>query len=222
VSVYVLGTDVGVGKTVTCALLLQRWGNAIDLAYWQPIATRGEADRDLATVAALCTARVDLLPETYLLRPAVSPHLAARREGLEIDPERVLEELARHRRVGRGLVVEAAGGLLEPLTDWGYTQADLISRTRLRALLVARTAPGTLNHTLLTLEALRRRHVPVAGVVLAGPRDLELRAAVERLGEVPVLLEIEPLAAVTAEAVARAAPRLDPRGVLAPLLAEVP
>jgi malonyl-CoA O-methyltransferase len=85
------------------------------------------------------------------------------------------------------------GGLLVPLTDAGYLLADFLVAARLPCLLVARSTLGTINHTLLSLEALRARGIGIAGVVLDGPPNRENRRAIERLGQVPILAEIPPL-----------------------------
>ena len=119
--------------------------------------------------------------EGYLFREPLSPHLAARLEGAAIDPDHLLAELARHRAEspGRALVVEGAGGLLVPLTG-DLLLIDLLAAAGLPCLLVALAGLGTINHTLLSLEALRRRGLEVAGVVMNGPPDPENGAAIER------------------------------------------
>ena len=105
-SLWVLGTDTGVWKTITSALILNRYGSQEKLAYWKPVSTGGDADRDRTTVAALLEPQIEVLPESYLLQMPVSPHLAARREGVEIEPGRILEDLERHRAAdpGRGIL----------------------------------------------------------------------------------------------------------------------
>lgn len=210
----VVGTDTGVGKTVVSALLAASWAARGPAAYWKPVATGAEEDRDAATVARLAGPGVEVLPETYLFPAPLSPHLAARLAGGRIDPERVLAELGRHRAVpGRALVVEGVGGLLVPLTEEGYLLIDLLAAARLPCLLVARSTLGTINHTLLSLEALRARDLPVAGIVLVGPPNPENRRAIERLGGVPVVAEVPPLA-LTPAAIAAAARAFDPEGSL--------
>src|SRR5262249_55880626 len=143
----------------------------------------------------------------------LSPHLAARLVGATIDPALLRKELARHRAAGRALVVEGVGGLLVPLTEEGYLFVDFLLESRLPCLLVARGTLGTINHTLLTLEALRARAIPIAGVVLDGPPNRENRRAIERLGRVPVLAEVAPLA-LDRPAIAAAAQSFDPEGRL--------
>ncbi|HXO20614.1 MAG TPA: dethiobiotin synthase [Thermoanaerobaculia bacterium] len=218
-SLAVVGTGTGVGKTVVSAVLLARFKGILPLAYWKPVATGAREGRDTATVGELCGPAVEVLPESYLFQEPLSPHLAARLEGAEIAPALLLAELARHRGEGRrGLVVEGVGGLLVPFTDAGYLLADFLVAAELPCLLVAASGLGTINHTLLTLEALRARRLAVAGVVLAGPPNAENRRSIERLGAVPVVAEVAPLPAVDRAAVAGAARGFDPAGRLEPYL----
>ncbi|HZF10975.1 MAG TPA: dethiobiotin synthase [Thermoanaerobaculia bacterium] len=215
----VVGTDTGVGKTVISAIVTAAWAERQPVAYWKPVATGGypgDPDRDTATVARLLGPGIEVLAETYLFPDPLSPHLAARRVGATIEPARLLADLARYRAaaaVGRGLVVEGVGGLLVPLTDAGYLFADFLVAARLPCLLVARSTLGTINHTLLTLEALRAREIPIAGAVLDGPPNPENRRAIERLGRVTVLAEVPPLT-LDRPTVAAAARNFDPEGRL--------
>ncbi len=205
----VVGTDTGVGKTVACAVLLTRWA-AHQPAYWKPVATGARDERDTDTIRRLCPPEIEILPESYLLAEPLSPHLAARREGATIDPGRLLADLLSHRATlaGRPLVVEGAGGVLVPLTDDGYLLADLLAAAALPCLVVARSTLGTINHTLLTLEALRSRKIQVKGVVLNGPRNPDNRHAIERFGAIQVVGELPPLPMLTPAAISAAAPEL--------------
>ena len=157
-----------------------------------------------------------VLEECYRFAPPLSPHLAARLAGVEIEPERILSAYRRHRESsGNGLlVVEGIGGLLVPLTDRGYLFADLIKVLGLPCLVVSSSQLGTINHTLLTLEALRSRGLSLAGVVLNGPVNLENRRAIERFGQTRVVAELEPLNPLSRETIAQAASEFDPDGVL--------
>jgi dethiobiotin synthase len=209
VSLAVVGTGTEVGKTVVAAVLMARHGKRLGLTYWKPVATGSSEGRDTERVAQLSGGRVR--DEVYLFPEPLSPHLAARLAGVRIDPARILAERADDGK----LVVEGVGGLLVPLTDEGYLVADLLLEMRLACLLVALSTLGTINHTLLTLEALRSRGLGVAGVVLNGPPNAENRLAIERFGEVAVIAEVPRLDPLTAETLRAAASRLDPAGVLA-------
>jgi dethiobiotin synthase len=215
-SLVVTGTGTGIGKTVACAAVLARHGRSLRLAYWKPIATGAVEGRDAASVKRWCGHLAGILDEVYLLDAPLSPHLAARRERRVIDPETVLAALVRHglEDAERSLVIEGAGGLLVPLTDRGYLLADLFREMHLPCLVAASSRLGTINHTLLTLEALRSRGLEVAGVVLNGPRDRENRLAIERFGGVEVVGEIDAIPRPGRAAIERAARGFDRGGRL--------
>lgn len=196
-TLFVAGTDTGVGKTVVSALLVARFGELRALGYWKPVATGAADERDRATVEALVPGVV-APAEAYLFADPVSPHLAARREGVPIELGRIAARYAELRSVWpeRDWVVEGAGGLLVPLDDNGTLQVELVRQMAVPLLLVARSTLGTINHTLLTLEAARRRSLEIAGVVLSGPPNADNREAIERFGDVAVVAElprVEPL-----------------------------
>jgi len=221
VSLAVVGTGTEVGKTVVSAVLLARYSESSSLAYWKPVATGSRDGRDVEEVARLVPPSLEILPETYLFREPLSPHLAARLDGASIDPARLLAELARHQaeKPERALVVEGAGGLLVPLTDSDLL-IDCFAAAHIPCLLVALSGLGTINHTLLSLEALRARRMEIAGVVLNGPQNPENRAAIEHFGRVAVIAELPPLPALDRAAVARGSIAFDREGVLAAHLAQ--
>lgn len=217
-SLWVLGTDTGVGKTVISAMILHRYGGEHRLAYWKPVSTGGNADRDRTTVAGIAPSSIAILDETYLLELPASPHLAARKENVVIDPQRLIGDLQRHVHGDpqRGVVIEGAGGVMVPLNDRGDRYIDVIAATGLPVVVVARSSLGTINHTLLTLEALRTRDVEVLGVVINGPPDPENCSAIRTFGEVAVLAEVPPLTgALSAALIAGAAEDFDADGILA-------
>jgi len=180
----VCGTDTDVGKTVVSALLVQGLG----ATYWKPVQSGLEGGGDTGRVQRLLDLPAERIqPEAYRLEAPVSPHWAAERQGVSIDPERLALPSSRG-----PLVVETAGGLLVPLRrDW--LQIDQIARWGLPVLLVARSGLGTLNHTLLSLEALARRRIPVLGLVLNGAPHADNPRTLAHLGGVPVLAELAPL-----------------------------
>ncbi len=180
----VCGTDTDVGKTVVSALLVQGLG----AHYWKPVQSGLEDGGDSGRVQRLLDLSPERLwPEAYRLTTPVSPHWAAERDGLSIDPT-----LLTLPAWDGPLVVETAGGLLVPLRrDW--LQIDQIAIWGLPVLLVARSGLGTLNHTLLSLEALKRRSIPVLGLVLNGEPHPDNPRTLAALGGVPVLAELPPL-----------------------------
>lgn len=192
--VFVTGTDTGVGKTLVSACLVRRW----QADYWKPLQS-GLADEagDTSTVAHLAGQPV-CFPPVGAFQASLSPQAAAEAEGACIDPAQlVLPDVA----AGRVLVVEGAGGLMVPATD-RLMMLDLVALWGLPVVLVARSGLGTLNHTLLSLQALRERGVAVAGVVLNGPQNRANSRTIAQKGKVRILAELEPLARITPDVVA--------------------
>jgi dethiobiotin synthase len=198
-----------VGKTVVCAAILHCYREAAQLRYWKPVQTGIEQDDDTAEVRRL--AECETAPGIRLPRP-VSPHLAARLSGVPI----VLNDL-KLPSPDEAIcwIVEGAGGALVPLNDTEL-MADLMRSLSLPVVIVARSELGTINHTLLTLEALRARKLCVAGVVMVGKPNRDNREAIEHYGRVSVLGEMPLLDPLNAAAVRRwAVAELDPYGRLA-------
>jgi dethiobiotin synthase len=197
---FVTGTDTDVGKTVVAAWLVARLG----ACYWKPVQAGTHPETDSATVRRLSGAAPDrILPEAYVLAEPMAPHEAARREGITIDMAKLVPPPCH-----RPLVVEGAGGLMVPLNEQSYV-IDLARELDLPLILVARSTLGTINHTLLSLEAIRRRALPLAGVVMNGPETPHNRAAIERYGRVEVIAEIPWLDRVTPEALMAIEPEID-------------
>ena len=215
-SLVVVGTDTEVGKTVVSAVVLGRYARRRRLAYWKPIATGAEGETDTGLVRRWVGHRVEVLDEAYLYAPPVSPHLAARLASRPIEPEVILSRLVQHGLDDplRNLVVEGIGGLHVPLTSQGYLLSHLLKDMHLPCLLVARSGLGTINHTLLSLEAIRERGLSLAGVVMVGPRDKENKAAIEKYGDVKVTAELEWITRLGRASIEKAARRFDTRGRL--------
>ena len=192
--VFVTGTDTEVGKSVVaasiCAALAAR-GDRV--AAFKPVVTGldekpGELGRDhelLASVASAGQSPEEVAP--YRFGPPVSPHLAAELAGVTIEPAELVAAARGHEL----LVCEGVGGLLVPITP-GYLVRDLAVDLALPLVVAARPGLGTINHTLLTVEAARAAGLPVASVVMTPwpeePAALERsnRATIERLGRVSV------------------------------------
>ena len=178
---FVTGTDTDVGKTVVSAWLVAQLG----ACYWKPIQAGNHPETDSDIVRRLSgVAEGRILAEAYVLPEPIAPHEAAQRAGVSIDLARLVPPSC-----DRPLVVEGAGGLLVPLNDRAFV-ADLASELHLPIILVARSTLGTINHTLLSLEAIRRRGLHLAGVVVNGPETPHNRAAIERYGKVEIIAEI--------------------------------
>jgi malonyl-CoA O-methyltransferase len=212
--VFVTGTDTSVGKTVACAALMSRYQQLPSLRYWKPIQTGIEDDDDSATVARLSGCADDRLLHAGVRLPRpLSPHLAARLAGRPIDIG-ALVAIASAQADSDRWIVEGAGGVLVPIDDDATMMRDLMARFGLPVLIVARSSLGTINHTLLTVEALCARGIRVVGVVMSGDVNPDNRRAIEHYGRVPVIGELPQLAPLTVETLAAAAASVDPDGVL--------
>ena len=155
----VTGTDTGIGKTTVAAMLVL----ALDAVYWKPIQSGTEEGTDRQRVQALTQLPDDrLLPERYVLSQPLSPHRAAELDGIEIKAEALALPA-----LDRTLVIEGAGGLMVPVTR-NKLQIDVFADWSLPIILCARTALGTINHTLLSIEALRSRHMRLHGLIFVG------------------------------------------------------
>jgi dethiobiotin synthetase len=183
---FVTGTDTGIGKTVASALLCA----ALDAIYWKPVQTGSREGTDRATVMRIAGLPGErTIPEAYCFAPPVSPHLAARLANKRIDLRKIkMPKLPG----GENLIAEGAGGVLVPVNE-KELMADLIRHLKLPVLLVSRSSLGTINHTLLSLAALRAARLQVRGVIMVGEPNQENRRAIEHYGNVRVIGAIPPL-----------------------------
>lgn len=188
--IVVTGTDTGIGKTVFAAALT----GALGAQYWKPVQAGLDPDGsgDAQTVARLSGIPVDdILPEAYRLATPCSPHRAAEIDGVTIDVDAMTPPPST-----KPLVIEGAGGVLVPVTRQ-TTYADVFARWGLPVVLVARTELGTINHSLLSIEALRARSVPVLGVAFVGEANADSEGTiaamgrVKRLGRLPRLARLD-------------------------------
>ena len=191
--VVVAGTDTGVGKTVFAAGLTR----ALNGRYWKPVQAGEDANDPFGSTDTQRAQKLSglpaerFLPEAYRLSAPISPHLAAHRDKMRIDARRL--ELP---SPGLPLVVELAGGLLVPLTP-ELLQIEVVSRWRAPVALCARTTLGTINHTLLSVEALRSRDIPLLGVVFIGASQPQVEESIvalgrtRRLGRLPMIENID-------------------------------
>jgi dethiobiotin synthase len=201
---FITGTDTDIGKTVvTAAILRAVRSRGVNAATMKPVQTG--ADRHdgtwVAPDLACHHAAANLHPPAdelarmapYCYEPACSPHLAARLAGVYPDIDRILTLARGLEKRYELLLVEGAGGVFVPLTE-SDTMLDLMQRLAYPVILVARRGLGTINHTLLSIEALRTRQLHVAGVIFNETEDVpsdyirdDNPRAVEAFGNVPVL-----------------------------------
>lgn len=171
----VSGTDTGIGKTVVAAGLAA----ALGAHYWKPVQAGIEDGTDAGEAVALGVPHAQVLPEAYRLALPASPHLAAESEGITLDDARLALPPA------RPLIVEGAGGLMVPLRrDPPHLMIDLFASWNAPVLLVARTSLGTINHSLLSIEALRGRGMAIAGLLFVGDAHPDNEAVIPAIAGV--------------------------------------
>ena len=186
-SLVICGTDTDIGKTIVSSFFVQ----GLHATYWKPVQSGTDDGTDTQTVCKLLSLEENrYLSEVYKFKAPVSPHWAAEKESQEIDPDKLIipkrDEL---------LIIETAGGLMVPLNR-NMLQIDQLKVWDLPIILVAKTGLGTLNHTLLSLEALKNRNLNVMGIVLNGlphednPKTLEGFGNTKILAKLPILSEL--------------------------------
>lgn len=174
--IVVTGTDTGIGKTVVCAGL----ANLLGANYWKPIQAGLEGETDAEVVTRLGSISADrIVPEIYRLRTPASPHYSAEIDGIRIDADSLYVPDTGE----RPLVIEGAGGLMVPLNG-STLYIDVLERWRLPVLLCASTRLGTINHSLLSIEALRKRQIDILGIAFIGERNAETQSAIREMGRV--------------------------------------
>ncbi|MGV1759643.1 dethiobiotin synthase [Rhizobium sp. A22-96] len=191
----VTGTDTDIGKTVFSAALTA----ALNASYWKPVQSGLDGETDSETIARL--GRIPqhrILPEAWRLNTPASPHLSARIDDVAIAPDLLTSPATQ-----LPLVIEGAGGLLVPLTR-EQTFADVFARWRYPTILCARTALGTINHTLLSIEALERRQIPILGVAFIGDAQPDTMSIIGEMGRVSILGRLPHLDPLTPETLHRA------------------
>ncbi|WP_085908369.1 dethiobiotin synthase [Kiloniella majae] len=199
---FVTGTDTEVGKTFVSAALVE----SLRASYWKPVQTGPDLDHDTPEILRL-TGGADrkTYPCSYSFPDPLSPHEAARRVRETIDLDKIeLPSISKN----EFLIVEGAGGALVPLNDQ-FMMTDLMVKVNLPVVIVARSGLGTINHTLLTIEALQRRGITLAGVIMNGPENKGNREAIEEYGKISVVAELPRCDVVTPETIIGLMPRLE-------------
>jgi dethiobiotin synthetase len=177
-----IGTDIG--KTICAAILV----DAIEADYWKPIQAGGLELTDTMRVKQLISnKRSVFFKERYQLQQPMSPHAAAKAENIVIAlSDFELPQTNNH------LVIEGAGGLMVPINDSGDLVIDLIAHLHAEAVLVSHNYLGSINHTLLSVEALKSRNIPIAGIIFNGPANKESESIILKisglrcLGKIPM------------------------------------
>ncbi|KQZ17865.1 dethiobiotin synthetase [Mesorhizobium sp. Root552] len=197
--IIITGTDTGIGKTVFSAGLT----GLLDGVYWKPVQSGLEEETDSQIVARLCGLPPNrILPEAWRLERPLSPHRAAELDGVEVDTGKFLLP-----EINRPLIIEGAGGLMVPVNRQTL-YIDIFARWRAPIVLCARTGLGTINHTLLSIEALRSRSIALLGIAFIGEEISDTQRTIAEIGKVRVLgrlPHLDPLSSETLGFAMRAA-----------------
>ncbi|AYL96123.1 dethiobiotin synthase [Mucilaginibacter celer] len=180
--IFVTGIGTGVGKTIISAILTEK----LKADYWKPIQS-GDLDKsDTLTVKSLISnSETHFFPEAYALTQPFSPHKSAALDKVTIDLEKIVLP-----QTEKQLIIEGAGGLMVPLNN-NFLIIDLIKQLNARVVLVSRHYLGSINHTLLSIHALKKYGIPVMGIVFNGPKDIYSKSYIleyselNDLGQVP-------------------------------------
>ena len=196
-SVIIAGIHTGIGKTLCAAVLCEKLG----YDYWKPVqAGSEETDSDFIR-SHVSNPGCIVHPEMYLLKTPASPHYAAEQDGVEIQRSKI-----RLPKSSNSILVETAGGLMSPLSE-RYLNIDLTEQLDLPVILVSNNYLGSINHTLLSVEALRKRNIPIVGVVFSGEEVSSTRSCILEYTRLPLLFSI-PFMEITPESVRREAAKL--------------
>lgn len=188
-SIILTGIGTDVGKTVVSAILCK----AFQLDYWKPIQTGGIEMRDADTVANLLNQNLRIFPERYLLQAPLSPHEAANKEGVSIS----LTDFTIPQE--DNLLIEGAGGLMVPINNQGDLLIDLFQKMKIPVVLVVRHYLGAINHTLLSLEALKQRKMPLKGIVFVGEDEFGAEEIITKIAACEVIARIPFSEKITSE-----------------------
>ncbi|RZK73595.1 MAG: dethiobiotin synthase [Pedobacter sp.] len=192
---FITGIGTGVGKTVISAIITEK----LQADYWKPIQS-GDLDiSDSLFVKNLISNKKSVVHhEKYRLSQPLSPHLSARLDGIEIDLTSIVPP-----QVSGDLVIEGAGGLMVPLNDEELI-LHLIKRLSPKVIVVSQNYLGSINHTLLTLEALKAHHIEVAGLIFNGAANPESENYIESYAGVKVIGRIPAMNVIDKETVKKA------------------
>jgi dethiobiotin synthetase len=193
---FVTGIDTDSGKTLVSAILCQ----ALQADYWKPV--QAGLPRDADTVKNLTNNSVRIFPEAYILKTPASPHAAAALDGVTIELAKFIAPDTEH-----DLIIEGAGGCLVPLNDTDFV-IDIAPEVADAVILVADLYLGSINHTLLTVEALKKRELPVKGIIFNGKSNSESERIILHHSGLPCLLRITPEENIDNETVKRYAEQL--------------
>ncbi len=161
-NLFITGIGTGIGKTLVSAILTEK----LKADYWKPVQSGELENSDTIKIKGLVTNPISIFhPETYSLTQPYSPHKSAALDGLEIDQQQFALP-----QTDNTLIIEGAGGLMVPLNN-NYLIIDLIKQLNAEVVLVSQNYLGSINHTILSAQALKQYQIPVAGIIFNGDTD---------------------------------------------------
>lgn len=179
---FVTGIDTNVGKTIISAILVE----ALKADYWKPIQAGDLENSDTKRVKSLVSnTQSQFFPETYSLNTPASPHYAAAVDKVNIELENFKVP-----QTNKPLIIEGAGGLMVPLND-KYLVIDLIQKLNIPVVLVSKNYLGSINHTLLSIEILKKRNIPIKGIVFNGKPNVSTEKYIENYTKIQCLGNFE-------------------------------
>ena len=216
---FISGTDTHIGKTVVSSLITSALKtHGMPCGYFKPV--QSGTDFDTHTVKTLANLKLEeVRAPLYSFPEAIAPSEAAQLNKIEIQTSFIKEVWRSFSE--RHWIVEGAGGLLSPLSPQA-TNRDLITTLGLPMLLVTSSRLGTINHTLLTLEAAQSKSIPIKGLVIVGDENPKLENSLRQFTEVPILVRIPELPSLNAETVQTEGARLFSKSMLGNLFPALP
>ncbi|MFL2650493.1 MAG: dethiobiotin synthase [Alphaproteobacteria bacterium] len=174
-SFFITGTDTGVGKTLVSAILAKKY----NAHYYKPIqcGLNRNGDKDSDIVLNIFK-DVSVIKETYFFKNSLSPNIAAKKENVNIE----ISQFLKVDKIDYPIVIEGAGGLQVPI-DEKILMSDLISHFNLPTILVSRTQLGTINHTLMSIDIIKKKKINLAGIIFSGDENKETIGTIMRFGE---------------------------------------
>lgn len=199
--IFITGIGTEVGKTVCSAILVE----ALQADYWKPIQSGDLDNTDSMKIERwISNFRTRIHPEAYRLHTPMSPHAAAAIDGIHVELSNIqLPDTENF------IIVEGAGGLLVPLNEQDYI-IDLIAHLKLPVILISRHYLGSINHTLLSIEALKNRQIPIAGILFNGNENKTTESIIQQQSAVPILGRVGELQAITPTTIQQCAAQLKP------------
>ncbi|MEI9934478.1 MAG: dethiobiotin synthase [Ferruginibacter sp.] len=191
-SFTIAGIHTGIGKTICSAIICQAKG----YDYWKPVQAGSLEDSDSIFVQRNTSNHIKIYPEAYRLKIAASPHYAAQKEGIEITKENIQIPNS-----NKPIIIETAGGLMSPLSK-DFLNINLIQHLDLPVILVSNNYLGSINHTLLSVEALQQRNISIEGIVFSGEKNEATESFILQFTELPLLFTIPFLPKINKESIA--------------------